>query len=156
MFTVIKEHVTQYNNVAMWCVFNSLWTTKEAYGIEESPASSCNSTYMFYGWGKSINHRQPNINRLKIMSGCYCVHLCLWSVFEGVEVTLYVICVPSPSLLLTTPCGHRYSSSTLKKKVSLSSSFLPLWPLWEEHLWSQKGQIGLPNIRGFLGWRLLG
>lgn len=31
----IKEHVTQCNSVAHWCVFSSFWTMNKVYGIED-------------------------------------------------------------------------------------------------------------------------
>lgn len=35
VFMVMKEQVTQRNDVSHWCVFNSLWTTMALYDTEE-------------------------------------------------------------------------------------------------------------------------
>lgn len=32
---MMKEHTTQCNSAAHWCVFNSFWTTMKLYIIEE-------------------------------------------------------------------------------------------------------------------------
>ncbi len=44
VFIVMKEHVTQCNNVAHWCVINSFWTIMELCGSEEEDISGCDTS----------------------------------------------------------------------------------------------------------------
>lgn len=62
-----------------------------------------------------------------------------WSTFEGVEA--HPVCYISPESFLFAEFVT-ITAVANNKKNSPSSSFQPSG-LWEEHLWSQKGQIGL-------------